>query len=112
LRRKPIAFLAARDLFESVLSHALELLDLAIESQSSTEFFLFVTGDDGDRTRDLLVANQALSQLSYIPRGAVVSGQWSEKFGALLPTDHSPLHWAYLDSNQGPQLYQSCALAN
>jgi len=21
-------------------------------------------------------------------------------------------NWAYLDSNQGPQLYQSCALAN
>src|SRR5262245_56574576 len=27
----------------------------------------FFIGDDGDRTRDLLVANQALSQLSYIP---------------------------------------------
>ena len=24
----------------------------------------------------------------------------------------SPTQWAYLDSNQGPQLYQSCALAN
>ena|SRR5579871_3663545 len=24
----------------------------------------------------------------------------------------TPSQWAYLDSNQGPQLYQSCALAN
>jgi hypothetical protein len=24
----------------------------------------------------------------------------------------NPFEWAYLDSNQGPQLYQSCALAN
>src|SRR5262249_23503403 len=27
----------------------------------------FSCGDDGDRTRDLVVANHALSQLSYIP---------------------------------------------
>ena len=48
-----------------------------------------ISGDDGDRTRDLVVANHALSQLSYIP-----------------------VEWAYLELNQGPQLYQSCALAN
>ena len=34
--------------------------------------------------------------LSYIPAG--------------MPP--STAQWAYLDSNQGPQLYQSCALAN
>jgi len=33
--------------------------------------------------------------LSYVPR-------WL----------HDSSHWANLDSNQGPQLYQSCALAN
>ena len=49
-------------------------------------------GDEGVRTPDLVVANHALSQLSYIPL--------------------SRSKWAYLDSNQGPQLYQSCALAN
>ena len=27
----------------------------------------FVNGDNGDRTRDLLTASQALSQLSYTP---------------------------------------------
>src|SRR5436309_1828931 len=43
-------------------------------------------GDDGDRTRDLVVANHALSRLSYIPN----------PFAA---------QCAYLDSNQGPQLY-------
>jgi hypothetical protein len=51
-------------------------------------------GDDGVRTRGLVNANHALSQLSYIP------------FFLLF------IEWAYLDSNQGPQLYQSCALAN
>ena len=30
-------------------------------------FFLSVSGDDRDRTGNLMVANQALSQLSYVP---------------------------------------------
>src|SRR5262245_55448911 len=56
----------------------------------------FSCGDDGDRTRDLLVANQALSQLSYVPSSPADS--------------RSP--WAHVDSNQGPKIYQSCAIAN
>jgi hypothetical protein len=52
-------------------------------------------GDDGARTRGLRLAKPALSQLSYIPELSAATHQW-----------------AYLDSNQGPQLYQSCALAN
>ena len=52
-------------------------------------------GEDGDRTRDLLLAKQALSQLSYFPLSFA-----------------TPPQCGYLDSNQGPQLYQSCALAN
>ena len=53
-------------------------------------------GDDGARTRDLRLAKPALSRLSYIP------------------ANPEAIHheWAYLESNQGPQLYQSCALAN
>jgi hypothetical protein len=92
---------------------AVELLCLAIGSQASTDRECFLrfhlTGDDGDRTRDLLVANQALSQLSYIPVLSVVFSPWS------YATDNGRRttdEWAYLDSNQGPQLYQSCALAN
>ena len=46
-------------------------------------------GDAGSRTPDLLRAKQALSQLSYIPKDS-----W----------------WGILDSNQGPQSYQDCAL--
>ena len=45
------------------------------------------------RTEDLLRAKQALSQLSYTPNR---------------PNDW----WAHLDSNQGPQPYQGCALTN
>ena len=44
------------------------------------------SGDAGSRTPYLLRAKQALSQMSYIP--------W----------------WGILDSNQGPQSYQDCAL--
>ena len=73
------------------------LLILLVSCPPSTiQIFSFLPpacGDDGARTRDLVVANHALSQLSYIP--LVLSR-----------------NWAYLDSNQGPQLYQSCALAN
>ena len=46
------------------------------------------SGDDRDRTGNPRLAKPVLSQLSYIPI------------------------WAYVDSNHGPQLYQSCALTN
>ena len=55
-------------------------------------------GDDRDRTGNLRRARAALSQLSYIPSG-------SDRQAARL-------RWAYVDSNHGPQLYQSCALTN
>ena len=48
-------------------------------------------GDAGIRTPYLLRAKQALSQVSYIP-------SWSVRW------------WGILDSNQGPQSYQDCAL--
>ena len=56
-------------------------------------------GEEGSRTPDLLLAKQALSQLSYFP-----------DLSGLTPPVCCVC--AYLDSNQGPQLYQSCALAN
>ena len=51
-----------------------------------------IGGDERDRTADLLLARQALSQLSYTPTFV----DW----------------WAYLDSNQRPHPYQGCALTN
>ena len=49
---------------------------------------MILDGDEETRTPDLRRAKAALYQLSYIPI------------------------WAFLDSNQGPQSYQDCALAN
>ena len=51
-------------------------------------------GEEGSRTPDPLLAKQMLYQLSYFPNFL------------------SRPECGYLDSNQGPQLYQSCALAN
>ena len=51
-------------------------------------------GAEGTRTPDIRLAKAALSQLSYGPGPAVAA------------------RWANLDSNQGPQSYQDCALAN
>jgi hypothetical protein len=48
-------------------------------------------GDAGIRTPCLLRAKQALYQVSYIPA-------------------HRERWWGILDSNQGPQSYQDCAL--
>ena len=62
-------------------------------------------GDEGDRTPDPLLAKQVLSQLSYIPG-------WDTRLFKELRDSISESECAYLDSNQGPQLYQSCALAN
>src|SRR5438034_6267190 len=50
-----------------------------------------IGGDEGIRTPDLCRARAALFQLSYIP-------------------SHTSTGWAFLDSNQGPQSYQDCAL--
>jgi hypothetical protein len=47
-----------------------------------------------DRTDDLLLAKQALSQLSYGPRGPKHQDDW----------------WAWDDSNVRPHPYQGCAL--
>ena len=47
-----------------------------------------------DRTDDLLLAKQALSQLSYGPRYPMTSDIW----------------WAWDDSNVRPHPYQGCAL--
>ena len=57
-------------------------------------------GDDRDRTDNLCLARAALSQLSYVPFFINIT----VNSPAFLP------EWAYVDSNHGPQLYQSCAL--
>jgi hypothetical protein len=55
-------------------------------------------GAEGTRTPDIRLAKAALSQLSYGPPLTVL---WMRRFG-----------WASLESNQGPQSYQDCALAD
>jgi hypothetical protein len=50
-----------------------------------------VGGGERDRTDDLLLAKQALSQLSYTPEET-----W----------------WVWLDLNQRPHAYQACALTS
>ncbi len=63
-----------------------------------------IGGDEGTRTPDLCRAKAALFQLSYIPSltTLAVSSHGSNK-------NHGR-GWAFLDSNQGPQSYQDCAL--
>ena len=58
---------------------------------SKIEYFYEFGGGERDRTDDLLLARQALSQLSYTP----------EK-----------IWWAREDLNLRPHDYQSCALAS
>ena len=50
-----------------------------------------IGGGERDRTDDLLLAKQALSQLSYTP-----GKHW----------------WVWLDLNQRPHAYQACALTS
>ena len=61
-------------------------------------------GGKRDRTADLLVANQTLSQLSYTP-GTVIAGL----------TQRGHVHgfwWAWKDLNFRPHAYQACALTS
>ena len=55
-------------------------------------------GDGRNRTGDLLLAKQVLSQLSYVPTPVA--------------THTTPSWWAHLDLNQGPRPYQGRALTN
>jgi hypothetical protein len=60
-------------------------------------------GANRDRTGDLLLAKQALSQLSYGPeccRGAIVRAP--DKAG----------WWVWVDLNHRPHAYQACALTS
>ena len=51
--------------------------DLNPMQLSKSKARVMLTGDDRDRTGDLLLAKQALSQLSYVPLGSgFVSGQF------------------------------------
>jgi hypothetical protein len=61
-------------------------------------------GADRDRTDDILLAKQALSQLSYSPISNLIS----------LSRLRSEIKkwWAWVDSNYRPHPYQGCALAN
>ena len=67
-----------------------------------------IGGADRDRTGGLLVANQALSQLSYSPKAvaswlvASVTSHWP------LATD---FWWAWVELNYRPHPHQGCALA-
>ena len=82
------------------------------------------SGDDRDRTGNLRVANAALSQLSYVPGNDFGYGIYDfgsdavgERTGvqSQIRNPKSQIrnfHWAHLDSNQGPQPYQGCALTN
>ena len=62
---------------------------------------LFAGGANRDRTDDLLLAKQALSQLSYGPR-----------LTSLSSAEASVGWWVWMDSNHRPPPYQDGALTN
>ena len=68
----------------------------AISYQYKTEKIRLSCGDSEDRTHDLLLAKQALSQLSYIPNVPKSIYNW----------------WAYVELHHRPHPYQGCALTN
>ncbi len=76
-------------------SSAIDPLQLQSISQSVR------SGGEGTRTPDPLLAKQVLYQKSYTP-GVEPHSNRVRSFS----------QWVYQDSNLGPQLYQSCALAN
>ena len=72
---------------------------------------LQVGGADRDRTGGLLVANQALSQLSYSPlpsRQSFVASLQEKADDLRLTAD---FWWAWVELNYRPHPYQGCALA-
>src|SRR6185437_13726616 len=91
------------------MRHLLHKLRTTCNARPAT----FFGGADRDRTGGLLVANQALSQLSYSPKPSFVLGSFV--FGQK-PTTNDPrpttdFWWAWIDLNYRPHPYQGCALA-
>src|SRR5580704_7005826 len=72
-------------------------------------------GADRDRTGGLLVANQALSQLSYSPQPRVSGFTFRvsrKNTGNQKPETRNLIFWwAWIDLNYRPHPYQGCALA-
>ncbi len=70
-------------------------------------------GGERNRTDDLLLAKQALSQLSYTPAPGI-RGQRSGITNCLIPDDRSPMPewWAREDLNLRPHAYQARALTS
>src|SRR5579863_8107304 len=56
-------------------------------------------GADRDRTGDLLLAKQALSQLSYSPSRVMIPRRLNS-------------WWVWMDLNHRPHAYQACALTS
>ena len=67
-------------------------------------------GAGGSRTPDLRLAKAALSQLSYGPEMSLWVPQRRRASGVPSRRESGWRWWAILDSNQGPQSYQDCAL--
>lgn len=116
------------------------LWPMSIPLSKNFYFFFFSTGDDRDRTDNLCLARAALSQLSYVPESRPIvhlgcTAFQNQTHRQSLDSEHPPEsrfpqssrteipktpksarksadqnQWAYVDSNHGPQLYQSCAL--
>src|ERR1043166_3242562 len=64
-----------------------------------------------DRTDDLLLAKQALSQLSYGPwRRTEDRGRTTDMIRLLSSDVRRLIWWAWIDSNDRPHPYQGCAL--
>ena len=92
-----------------------------IENRNSKIENAFPGGADGIRTHDLLVANQALSQLSYGPfklgtRNVKRGAQGHGNAVVLVPSSGLAVPrlewWAQVESNHRPRPYQGRALAN
>src|SRR2546421_545704 len=67
-------------------------------------------GASRDRTGDLLVANQALSQLSYGPSSM---GRNRPRAKSVVLARHAPLRWwVWEELHLRPHPYQGCALTN
>ena len=64
-----------------------------------------IGGGERNRTDDLLLAKQALSQLSYTPKSVYLNLARSTPKGSTYKG-----WWAWVDLNYRPHAYQACAL--
>ena len=106
-------FISRERNFEHKSASRFERDHTVLQTAATTRSYGQKNGNDGIWTHDPLLARQALSQLSYIPKTAVIRIERisAESESAVLPLNETAI-WPQRDLNPVLQPWKGCELTN